>query len=78
MLVTFCVYYRFTPEAKADRDPLAWIPFGFGPRNCIGMRLAKMELKIAMIKILQNFKISISDQTEVFIMHSLVQLFCRC
>ena len=44
---------------------MAWLPFGFGPRNCIGMRLAQMELKIVMIKLLRHFKFSKCDQTEV-------------
>ncbi|XP_059152005.1 cytochrome P450 3A16-like [Physella acuta] len=46
---------RFTEENKESRHPYAHIPFGQGPRNCIGMRLALLEMKIALASILQKF-----------------------
>ncbi|XP_033752268.1 probable cytochrome P450 12d1 proximal, mitochondrial [Pecten maximus] len=37
--------------------PFAMTPFGFGPRGCIGMRFAEQETQIAVIKILQRYRL---------------------
>ncbi|CAF1309866.1 unnamed protein product [Rotaria sordida] len=55
----------FIPERHAvKRHPAAWIPFGLGPRNCIGMRFALMELKMCLIELLQEYRILPSDKIE--------------
>ena len=54
---------RFNEENKAERSPLAFIPFGQGPRLCIGMRLALLELKIALVKVLRKVKVELNDET---------------
>nr|KAG5692173.1 hypothetical protein BaRGS_008719 [Batillaria attramentaria] len=46
---------RHTPEARASRHPFSFLPFGMGPRNCIGMRKAQMDLKMGVAAILQKF-----------------------
>ena len=57
--------FRFTPETKAARNPFHYIPFGYGPRHCIGMRLAIMETKIAAVQILRKIKLVKCEKTEV-------------
>ena len=56
---------RFTPEEKAKRHPCAYIPFGSGPRSCIGMRLALLEVKMALIEIVSKFRIVLAPETKV-------------
>ncbi|KAK6976670.1 cytochrome P450 3A2 [Biomphalaria glabrata] len=55
---------RFTPENKAKRDPMAYLPFGYGPRICLGQRLAMMELKIVLAYLLKNFQFGLSERSE--------------
>ncbi|XP_063852736.1 cytochrome P450 9e2-like [Scylla paramamosain] len=56
---------RFSPENKATRSPMAYLPFGSGPRNCIGMRFALMEAKIAAVCLLQEFAFIPSKKTQI-------------
>ena len=53
----FGLFYRFDPEVKKSQNPAYHLPFGAGPRHCIGMRLALLEIKLAIIKILQVYNI---------------------
>ena len=56
----------FHPERFATkRHPLAWVAFGAGPRNCVGMRFALAEIKIAIIHLLQNYTVTPSCLSTV-------------
>ena len=56
---------RFTPEEKAKRPQLSHMPFGFGSRICIGMRLVLLEAKIALIELLTRYTFIRAPETEV-------------
>lgn len=59
---------RFRPERFArseDRPPaFTYIPFGGGPRNCIGASFAQVEAKVVLSRILQQFSLK-DTGTEV-------------
>ncbi|KAK0039927.1 cytochrome P450 27C1-like isoform X1 [Biomphalaria pfeifferi] len=40
------------------------LPFGHGPRNCIGRRFATQEMYLATTKVLQNFKIDVAPESK--------------
>lgn len=42
---------------------LFYIPFGDGPRNCIGMRMGKLTAKLALVVVLANFSVEFEDKS---------------
>uniref|UniRef100_A0A2K6B367 Cytochrome P450 family 3 subfamily A member 43 n=1 Tax=Macaca nemestrina TaxID=9545 RepID=A0A2K6B367_MACNE len=56
---------RFSKKNKDSIDPYRYIPFGAGPRNCIGMRFALTNIKLAVIKALQNFSFEPCEETQI-------------
>ncbi|XP_070571422.1 cytochrome P450 2F3-like [Ptychodera flava] len=52
---------RFIDSQGAFSKPDTLIPFGTGPRICIGEQLAKMELFLTFTSVLQNYKLE-SDE----------------
>ncbi|KAJ8382747.1 hypothetical protein SKAU_G00035250 [Synaphobranchus kaupii] len=56
---------RFTAEARASRHPFVYLPFGAGPRSCVGMRLAQLEIKMALVHIFHKFTFLTCAETKV-------------
>ncbi|XP_071646418.1 cytochrome P450 6a8-like [Temnothorax longispinosus] len=56
---------RFNEEAVQSRHPMTYLPFGDGPRNCIGSRFAIYQNKIGLIKILRNYKVETCEKTPI-------------
>lgn len=52
---------RFSPEQKRKHVPYAFIPFGGGPRNCIGAGFALVEAKAVLGRILQRYELTLTD-----------------
>ena len=46
---------KFPPQQRID--PYANLPFGHGPRSCIGQRFARLEMMMVAFKLVQNFRL---------------------
>ena len=54
-------FYPLRHPSEIKRNPAAFLGFGLGPRNCIGMKFALIELKLAFVNLLKKFKILPAD-----------------
>jgi cytochrome P450 family 6 len=54
---------RFTDENKRLRHNFAHIPFGEGPRNCIGMRFGLLQSKMGLVSLLKNYNFTVNKKT---------------
>ncbi|KAH8297069.1 hypothetical protein KR044_004455 [Drosophila immigrans] len=54
---------RFAPENRNNINMDAYMPFGIGPRNCIGMRLGLLQAKLGLVHLLRNHSVAKCDKT---------------
>ncbi|KAH8336848.1 hypothetical protein KR059_005469 [Drosophila kikkawai] len=52
------------PEARS-RNPFVYLPFGFGPRTCIGKRIAELEIETLLVRLLRSYKVSWLPETPM-------------
>jgi cytochrome P450 len=53
---------RFSPAQSKNRVPYSFIPFGGGPRNCVGALFAQTEAKVILARLLQRYHLHLPPQ----------------
>lgn len=55
---------RFRPELRKNYHSFAYMPFGGGPRLCIGNNFALMEMQLVLVKMLRRYDIELIPGLE--------------
>jgi len=66
---------RFLPERSASRPALAYLPFGAGPRQCIGNQFALTEAQLVLATVAQHYRLRLVPghpvrPRPVFVLHT--------
>lgn len=56
---------RFNDENRKNIPDYAYLPFGEGPRLCIGMRFGIMQTKVGLTSVLRNYRITLNKKTQL-------------
>lgn len=56
---------RFAKEQKKNIPSNAYLPFGGGPRLCIGNSFAMMEMQLILAKMLQKYKVELVKDQKI-------------
>ena len=56
---------RFMPPNKDKIIPYSYLPFAVGPRNCVAMRFALMEIKFCIANLINAFRLSPNSRTDI-------------
>jgi len=56
---------RFLPERSADRPKFVYLPFGAGPRQCIGNQFALIEAHLILATLAQGYRLQLVPRHRV-------------
>jgi cytochrome P450 len=56
---------RFQDASEANRPPLTFVPFGGGPRNCIGAAFSQIEVKVVLACVLRQFDLELVNADRI-------------
>ncbi|KAJ9596906.1 hypothetical protein L9F63_012071 [Diploptera punctata] len=57
-------WIKDSPSSNMKTHAFATMPFGFGPRMCVGRRFAELEIETLLTKIIRNFKVEFNHDMK--------------
>jgi cytochrome P450 len=60
---------RFSRERSASRPRFAYLPFGAGPRICIGAQLALTEVSLLIASLAQRYRLRLTPRQDIVLLH---------
>lgn len=64
---------HFAPDKVAERDRFQYLPFGAGPRICVGSNFAMMQAQIILMTLLSRFRFSPAGPLPTPVMHMTIR-----
>ncbi|KAI9204612.1 cytochrome P450 [Polychytrium aggregatum] len=53
---------RWLPDSTLHMERKAYLPFSLGPRNCVGMKLALLEERILLVRLMQRLNFTYNSE----------------
>ncbi|KAI8118151.1 Cytochrome P450 CYP12A2 [Lucilia cuprina] len=64
------------PHSLRPSNPFVYLPFGFGPRTCIGRRIVEMELELGIARLIRNFQVEFNYSTDNAFKSLMINKYC--
>jgi len=56
---------RWLPGSTLHKDERAYFPFSLNQRNCVGMKLAQLELRVVLVRLIQEFEFEAKPERPI-------------
>lgn len=56
---------RFSEENRQSIVPFSYLPFGDGPRICLGVRFALLQSRLGLAMLLKDFRFAVNEKMKL-------------